>query len=142
MKKQTKTKTGKYCHKTKPYLTEYLNGQYAENFLLPCVHCSWIVSFRILVCNLAATTGAIGLCAAGLSLVELPVLMISNLSFIIDNYINTHTHTHTLVLTAKMQTCCNEEKPGIKGYNASSRVLCLLLQTSLVCFYAINAAVM
>jgi len=68
-KKKKEKKKGKYFHKTKPYLTEYLRGQYAENFLLLCVLCSWIMSFRILGYNLAASTGANGLCAAGLSLV-------------------------------------------------------------------------
>jgi len=70
------TERRKYYHKRKPQLTQYLYGQCSEDLPFPCVPCSWPESFGILGCNLARSPGVAATCAAGLSLVELPVLMI------------------------------------------------------------------
>lgn len=66
----------KYYHKRKPLLTQYLYGQCSEDLPFLCVPCSWPESFGILGCNLARSPGVAAMCAVGLSLVELPVLMI------------------------------------------------------------------
>jgi hypothetical protein len=66
----------KYYHKKKPQLTQYLYGQCSEDLPFPCVPCSWPVSSGILGCNPARSPDVAAMCAAGLSLVELPVLMI------------------------------------------------------------------
>jgi hypothetical protein len=70
-----KEKTKNY-HKKKSELTQYLYGQCSKDLPFPCVPCSWPVSFGILGCNPARSPDVAAMCAAGLSLVELPVLMI------------------------------------------------------------------
>ena len=67
----------KYYHKKlRPQLTRYPYGQCSEDLPSPCEPCSWPASFGILGCNLARSPGVAAKCAAELSLVEQPVLMI------------------------------------------------------------------